>query len=150
MRNQDDLNPKMGKQDMAWNEPGGNGDKDPWSSNRGNRGNQGPPDLDEVFSNLQKKFGSLFGGKGGPNPFWKVYDWNLALMDGAAYAGQTYTGEYEFVDTVMYLAVNHEIAPKEEAYGYNTACNDCHGDGQIDWTALGWTADPAFDGGTRP
>lgn len=64
MRNQDDLNPKMGKQDMAWNEPGGNGDKDPWGSKRGNRGNQGPPDIDEVFKNLQKKFGSLFGGKG--------------------------------------------------------------------------------------
>jgi membrane protease subunit HflK len=46
---------------MAWNEPGGNGDKDPW----GNRGNQGPPDLDEVFKNFQKKFGSLFGGRGG-------------------------------------------------------------------------------------
>ncbi|MBT8134201.1 MAG: protease modulator HflK N-terminal domain-containing protein, partial [Gammaproteobacteria bacterium] len=29
---------------MAWNEPGGNGDKDPWGGNRGNRGNQGPPD----------------------------------------------------------------------------------------------------------
>ena len=50
---------------MAWNEPGGNGDKDPWGNNRGKRGNQGPPDLDEVFKNLQKKFGSLFGGKGG-------------------------------------------------------------------------------------
>ena len=49
---------------MAWNEPGDNGDKDPWGSKRGNRGNQGPPDLDEVFKNLQKKFGSLFGGKG--------------------------------------------------------------------------------------
>jgi len=58
MREQDN-----NKQDMAWNEPGGNGDKDPWSKNRGK--NQGPPDLDEVFKNLQKKFGSLFGGKGG-------------------------------------------------------------------------------------
>jgi membrane protease subunit HflK len=48
---------------MAWNEPGGNGKKDPWGGKRG--GNQGPPDLDEVFRNLQKKFGSLFGGKGG-------------------------------------------------------------------------------------
>ena len=57
MRKQD-----SNKQDMAWNEPGGNGDKDPWSKKRGN---QGPPDLDEVFKNLQKKFGSLFGGKGG-------------------------------------------------------------------------------------
>jgi len=53
------------KQNMAWNEPGGNGDKDPWNTNRGKRGSQGPPDLDEVFKNLQKKFGSLFGGKGG-------------------------------------------------------------------------------------
>jgi len=55
----------MSKYNMAWNEPGGSGDKDPWNTNRGNRGNQGPPDLDEVFKNLQKKFGSLFGGRGG-------------------------------------------------------------------------------------
>lgn len=48
---------------MAWNEPGGNGDKDPWGGNRGS--NQGPPDLDEVFRNFQRKFGSLFGGKKG-------------------------------------------------------------------------------------
>ena len=47
---------------MAWNEPGGSGDKDPW----GNRKNeQGPPDLDELFKQLQKKFAGLFGGKGG-------------------------------------------------------------------------------------
>jgi len=73
MRKQDDkqegLKARLGKHDMAWNEPGGNGgnngDKDPWGTNKGNRGNQGPPDLDEVFKNLQKKFGSLFGGKGG-------------------------------------------------------------------------------------
>ena len=63
MRKQENLKSGIGKHDMAWNEPGGNGDKDPWGNN--NRGNQGPPDLDEVFKNLQKKFGSLFGGKGG-------------------------------------------------------------------------------------
>mgnify|MGYP000170994675 CR=1 FL=1 len=45
---------------MAWNEPG-NGGKDPW----GNRGNDGPPDLDEVVRNMQQKLGGLFGGKGG-------------------------------------------------------------------------------------
>ena len=44
---------------MAWNEPGG-GDKDPW----GNRGDQGPPDLDEVFKNIKDKFNGLFGGRG--------------------------------------------------------------------------------------
>ncbi|ABD81925.1 FtsH protease activity modulator HflK [Saccharophagus degradans] len=49
---------------MAWNEPGGNNDKDPWG---GNRGNDGPPDLDEVIRNFQNKISGLFGGKGGGN-----------------------------------------------------------------------------------
>ncbi len=46
---------------MAWNEPGGSGNKDPW----GNRNNQGPPDLDEFVKKLQNKLAALFGGKGG-------------------------------------------------------------------------------------
>jgi len=46
---------------MAWNEPGGSGNKDPW----GNRPNQGPPDLDEFIKKLQARLGGLFGGKGG-------------------------------------------------------------------------------------
>lgn len=47
---------------MAWNEPGGSGDKDPWG---GRSDEQGPPDLDEVVRKLQNKLGGLFGGKGG-------------------------------------------------------------------------------------
>jgi membrane protease subunit HflK len=46
---------------MAWNEPGGSGNKDPW----GGGGDQGPPDLDEVVKKMQDKFGSIFGGKKG-------------------------------------------------------------------------------------
>ncbi len=44
---------------MAWNEPGGNGEKprDPWGG-----GDQGPPDLDEVLKKMQERFGGLFGG----------------------------------------------------------------------------------------
>jgi modulator of FtsH protease HflK len=42
---------------MAWNEPGG-GDKDPW----GNKGDQGPPDLDEAFKKLQNSLSDIFGG----------------------------------------------------------------------------------------
>jgi len=41
---------------MAWNEPGGG--KDPW----GNRGDQGPPDLDEAFKKLQAQLAGIFGG----------------------------------------------------------------------------------------
>lgn len=48
---------------MAWNEPGGgNKNQDPWG-NRG--GDQGPPDLDEIFRKFQQKLGGIFGGKGG-------------------------------------------------------------------------------------
>jgi octaheme c-type cytochrome (tetrathionate reductase family) len=91
----------------------------------------------------------LFGSKGGPNAYWSKYDWDLALQDGAAYTGQTYSGAYEFVDTVMYLTVNHEVAPKEEAWGMDNMCVDCHADNAIDWQALGWTGNP-ITGGTRP
>ncbi|MGD8939520.1 MAG: protease modulator HflK N-terminal domain-containing protein, partial [Gammaproteobacteria bacterium] len=36
---------------MAWNEPGGSGNKDPWGGGR----DQGPPDLDEVVKKMQDK-----------------------------------------------------------------------------------------------
>lgn len=50
---------------MAWNESGGSGGKrNPWGG--GNKPEQGPPDLDEVFRNLRRRFGGLFGGGGGP------------------------------------------------------------------------------------
>lgn len=49
---------------MAWNEPGGNNNKDPWGG--GNRNNNdGPPDLGKALSDLQKKLSGLFGGSGG-------------------------------------------------------------------------------------
>jgi len=63
---------------MAWNEPGGSKDNDPWGSNN-RKDDQGPPDLDEVVRKLQDKLNGLFGGKkrgggddggsvGGPRP----------------------------------------------------------------------------------
>lgn len=49
---------------MAWNEPGGSKDNDPW----GNRSKKsGPPDLDEVIRNMRRKLEGLFGGKGKPS-----------------------------------------------------------------------------------
>jgi hypothetical protein len=91
----------------------------------------------------------LFGTKGGPNPYWGTWDWDLALQDGALYTNQTYSGEFQFIPTVMYLTVNHEVAPKEQAYGFN-GCGDCHGGDQIDWSELGWTGDPVPDGTRIP
>lgn len=43
---------------MAWNEPGGNKEQDPW---RGKNNQQMPPDLDEVLKNLRKRIAKLFG-----------------------------------------------------------------------------------------
>ena len=99
----------------------------------------------------------LFGTAGGPNPYWGKYDWSLAVQDAAVLTGQQYnpaTDTLGFVSTEMYLTVNHEVAPKEMAYGFG-GCGDCHFDDQIDWEPLGWevgsqgSRDPA-EGGTRP
>lgn len=46
---------------MAWNEPGG-GNKDPWG---GQRGNDGPPDLDDIARKMKEKMNRFFGGSGG-------------------------------------------------------------------------------------
>ncbi len=50
---------------MAWNEPGGNNQKDPWGND------QGPPDLDEAFRKWKERLtgGGRGGkpGKGGPS-----------------------------------------------------------------------------------
>ena len=43
---------------MAWNDGGDSGGKDPW----GNRGDQGPPDLDEAIRKLQSQLSGIFGG----------------------------------------------------------------------------------------
>ena len=48
---------------MAWNEPGGGNNKDPWGNNK----NDGPPDLDEALRKFQEKLGGIFGGKPGGN-----------------------------------------------------------------------------------
>ncbi|GMQ91684.1 MAG: FtsH protease activity modulator HflK [Gammaproteobacteria bacterium] len=48
---------------MAWNQPGGPDNKDPWNPNK-NRP-QGGSDLDKLVRMLQDKLSGLFGGKGG-------------------------------------------------------------------------------------
>jgi octaheme c-type cytochrome (tetrathionate reductase family) len=109
-------------------------------------GNQ-PAAFDATANTWKFVVPHLFGAKGGPNPYWAKYDWDLALQDGALYTGQFYTpGSYVFADTEMLLSVNHEVAPKEMALGYQSQCQDCHFSGQVDWQALGCSGDPASSG----
>jgi len=48
---------------MAWNEPGGGRDNDPWKKG----GDEGPPDLEEALKKLQERLNSIFGGGGNNN-----------------------------------------------------------------------------------
>ena len=64
---------------MAWNEPGGGKDRDPW----GNGGDQGPPDLDEAFRKLQNSLAQMFGGKsstGGSGGSAKPINFNIVAL----------------------------------------------------------------------
>ena len=58
----------------------------------------------------------LWGG------FWKHWDWNKAFESGMKSAGLQYSGKYEFVDTIMYWGLTHEVLPKESAL----SCAECH------------------------
>jgi membrane protease subunit HflK len=52
---------------MAWNEPpGGGNDQDPWG-NRNRKKNDGPPDLDDLFKQLNTKLNKWLGGGGNKN-----------------------------------------------------------------------------------
>ncbi len=90
----------------------------------------------------------LYGAAAGPNAYWSKYDWAGSLIDAANYlpaynsGGQVFSGEYEFVETVMLLKVDHEVAPKEQAFGMGGDCTDCHLSDVVDWAALGWAGDP--------
>jgi membrane protease subunit HflK len=74
---------------MAWNEPGGGNNKDPW----GGRGDKGPPDLDEAFKKLQEKLNAMFtggrstGGAGGSADINGSFITLIALVLGIVWAG---------------------------------------------------------------
>ena len=94
---------------------------------------------------------NLFGNAtSDPKAYWVSFNWADALASGAAYTGQPYSGQYEFVETVMLLKVDHEVAPADMAYGKDNGCVDCHDGDQIDWAALGWAGDPMDTSTPRP
>lgn len=83
---------------MAWNEPGGGnsgGKRNPWG---GNKPDQGPPDLDEVFRNLRRRFGGLFGGGGagrGSGTSGPIRGFSIGTIILALLAVWAFTGLYQ-------------------------------------------------------
>jgi len=58
----------------------------------------------------------------GDSGYWKNFDWHLANEAGMKKMGLPYSGEYDFIPTVMYWPINHMVAPKEQSL----ACAECH------------------------
>jgi len=74
-------------------------------------------------------------GEGG---YWETFDWAKAATAGMAAVNLAYSGEHGFIQTQMYLRVNHMVVPAKRAL----KCANCHQKGgRIDWEGLGY--DPA-------
>lgn len=96
---------------MAWNEPGKGGN--PWNS--GGR-KEGPPDLDKVVRDLQRKISGIFGGRGGGSGGsggGAVAGAGLGLIGAAAVVLWVLSGFYQVDEAergvVMQFGAFHEI-----------------------------------------
>lgn len=92
---------------MAWNEPGKGGN--PWNS--GGR-KDGPPDLDKVVRDLQRKISGMFGGRGGGSG-GAVAGAGLGLIGAAAVVLWALSGFYQVDEAergvVLQFGSFHEI-----------------------------------------
>lgn len=80
--------------------------------------------------------------------FWQHWDWHKAAREGLKVVGLVYSGKYEFVETVAYQGLSHEVLPKERALSCaqchsalakEVACGRCHQDRpDIDFKALAY------------
>ncbi|NLC09857.1 MAG: tetrathionate reductase family octaheme c-type cytochrome [Gammaproteobacteria bacterium] len=53
---------------------------------------------------------------------WTNFDWVKSLKAGTDYAGQEYSGEFDFIETRMHWPITHMVAPASEAL----ECSSCH------------------------
>ncbi len=82
--------------------------------------NTGDQIYDKVYKTLIQP--KLFSLNKGDSAYWKDFDWNTASAAGMKRVALPYSGEYDFVETIMYWPINHMVAPKEESVG----CAECH------------------------
>ncbi|HKQ29958.1 MAG TPA: FtsH protease activity modulator HflK [Burkholderiales bacterium] len=75
---------------MAWNQPGGAGNKDPW----GKRKSSGQFDLDQALRNLQNRISAIFGSGGGGDGDAGGRSMGIGLILGVALAVWMATGFY--------------------------------------------------------
>jgi len=64
----------------------------------------------------------LYSSYEGEGAFWKDFDWDRANKIGMGKIGLPYSGQYSFIETMMYWPVNHQVSPKDQSL----QCTDCH------------------------
>jgi len=71
--------------------------------------------------------------------YWKGFNWDSAIAAGMEYTGLPFSGQYDWVNTVMYWPTTHMVAPASETL----QCQDCHTgeNGRLDFAALGYGAE---------
>ena len=58
----------------------------------------------------------------GPEGFWRTLDWQKSFFAAANATELAYSGKYKWVETTMYLSLNHEVLPKV----FSLSCVQCH------------------------
>jgi len=64
----------------------------------------------------------LWAEQEGQGALWVDLDWDAAIKAGMDYADLPYSGEYDFINTKMYLPLSHMVSKSEDAL----TCEDCH------------------------
>ena len=81
---------------------------------------RGKQPYDSEYKNLIKI--KLWDKERGKGALWIDLDWPNSIAKGMEYAGLPYSGKYDFIETEMYLPVNHMVSPKEDV----VTCKECH------------------------
>lgn len=63
-----------------------------------------------------------FAEKKGEGGFWMDFNWDTACRIGMNYVGLPFSGTCDFIETEMYMPVNHMVSPATESL----SCKDCH------------------------
>lgn len=83
----------------------------------------------------------LWDPEPGNGALWIDYDWDAALKAGMDYVDLPYSGQYEFVETEMYLPLNHMVSPATES----VSCAECHNRNNSRMAGLGGFYMPGKD-----
>ncbi len=73
----------------------------------------------ELLTLVQPQLTSKSKGDGG---YWKDFDWNSSVGIGMKNVNAEFSGKLDFIETELYLPVNHQVAPVENS----VQCIECH------------------------